>query len=127
MLTRNLPAGPTPPDERLRSIDIVRGLALFGVLTVNLVTEFRVSIFEQFVAQPQSANLIDRLAKGFVALMLESKAFVLFSFLFGVSLAIQHERFAALEHPRRRLIRRLAVLLAFGLAHALLLWNGDIL
>jgi hypothetical protein len=37
------------PNDRIVTIDILRGLALFGVLMVNLVTEFRVSIFEQFV------------------------------------------------------------------------------
>ena len=35
--------------QRFESIDILRGIALFGVLTVNLVKEFRVSIFAQFI------------------------------------------------------------------------------
>ena len=33
------------PRERIESIDAIRGIALFGVLMVNLLTEFRVSIF----------------------------------------------------------------------------------
>jgi uncharacterized protein len=37
---------PTDPSERIGTIDILRGLALFIVLIINTATEFRVSIFE---------------------------------------------------------------------------------
>ena len=43
-MNKAAPSG-VPPDERIAPIDILRGLALFGVLAVNVVTEFRVSIF----------------------------------------------------------------------------------
>lgn len=114
-------------DHRLDSIDILRGLALFGVLTVNLVTEFRVSIFEQFLRQPGEPDLIDRGVLQFVHTALELKAFALFSFLFGVGLAMQFERLSATGRPLYWLTRRLMVLLSFGLIHLLLIWNGDIL
>jgi uncharacterized protein len=42
-------AAPLGPSERLDAIDALRGTALLGVLIINLVTEFRVSIFEQFL------------------------------------------------------------------------------
>jgi uncharacterized protein len=55
------------------------------------------------------------------------KAFALFSLLFGVGLAIQHDRLSA--HPQRiiLLIRRLAFLMLVGGVHLLFVWNGDIL
>jgi uncharacterized protein len=117
----------TANHRRLESIDILRGLALFGVLTVNLVTEFRVSIFAQFLTQPSEPDLIDRAVLQFVHYALELKAFALFSFLFGVGLAMQFERLSNTEWPLYWLTRRLIVLLAFGLIHLLLIWNGDIL
>jgi uncharacterized protein len=117
----------TASHRRLESIDILRGLALFGVLTVNLVTEFRVSIFEQFLTQPSEPHLIDRTVIQFVHYALELKAFALFSFLFGVGLAMQFERLSTTGRPLYWLTRRLVVLLAFGLIHLLLIWNGDIL
>lgn len=117
----------TAVDRRLDSIDILRGLALFGVLVVNLVTEFRVSIFAQFLRQPGEPNLIDRGVLQFVHDALELKAFALFSFLFGVGLAMQFERLSHTGRPLYWLTRRLIVLLAFGLIHLLLIWNGDIL
>lgn len=116
---------PVPPDERLASIDVLRGLALFGVLTVNLVTVFRVSIFQQFLPVEGAATALDRFAEGFVSLVLESKSLALFSLLFGVGLAIQFDRRG--ESAAYWLTRRLAVLLLFGLIHLLFIWNGDIL
>lgn len=113
--------------RRYESIDILRGIALFGVLEVNLVTEFRTSIFAQFVPAPDESRLIDRIVIGFVHYGLELKAFAVFSFLFGVGLAIQFERLAGTGQPLYWLMRRLLVLLGFGMAHLLLIWNGDIL
>ena len=55
------------------------------------------------------------------------KALALFSLLFGAGLAIQFERLARSERRTSLLVRRLAVLLAFGLIHLCLIWNGDIL
>jgi uncharacterized protein len=111
------------PGDRFDSIDILRGLALFGVLAVNLVTEFRVSIFQQFLPAQDHGGW----AAAFVHNVLEMKAFAVFSLLFGFGLALQYDRFSVNDRPRYRLARRLLVLLAFGLIHLLLIWNGDIL
>ena len=117
----------TATDRRVDSIDILRGLALFGVLIVNLVTEFRVSIFAQFLPQPPEADPIDRAVMHVVRYALELKAFALFSFLFGLGMAMQFERLSATARAHYWLTRRLLVLLGFGLIHLLLIWNGDIL
>jgi len=119
-------AQPVPPKTRLASVDCLRGLALFGVLAINLETEFRVSIFAQFLPHaPQHGwnGLIDSALR----LLAAGKAFALFSFLFGAGLAIQHERLAASGRRVVLLVRRLLALLAFGLIHLLFIWNGDIL
>lgn len=115
------------PEDRIESIDAIRGVALFGVLIVNLVTGFRVSIFQQFVEPAPGVAGLDALVEDIVAVGLEGKAFCLFSLLFGVGLAIQFERLSAFGRPLFWLTRRLAALLAFGLVHLLLIWNGDIL
>ena len=76
------------PKKRINSIDILRGLALFGVLIVNLIFQFRISIFEQFVVEPfASLWWLDRVIERFVYYGFESKAVLVFSFLFGVGLA----------------------------------------
>jgi uncharacterized protein len=118
---------PQEPSERIDAIDILRGIALFGVLMVNLVTEFRVDLFQQFLPAAGPASGLNHAVEAGVGIFLELKAFALFSFLFGVGLAIQFER---LERTQRRLVllvRRLLVLLGIGLFHLFFIWNGDIL
>lgn len=43
---------PVPAEDRFHAIDILRGIALFGVLAVNLVNEFRVPFFSNFFPHP---------------------------------------------------------------------------
>jgi uncharacterized protein len=119
--------GPVAPSQRIEAIDVLRGLALFGVIAIHAVFEFRVSIFEQFLTSAGTLPATDRVVNDVLAAAVELKAFALFSFLFGVGLAIQFDRLA--NHPRRvaLLVRRLVVLLLIGAVHLLLIWNGDIL
>ena len=118
---------PVTAAERIHAIDILRGIALFGVLAVNLVDEFRVSLFQQFLSFQLPLPPLDSAIEHFISMFLEMKAFALFSILFGVGLAIQSERLARSGSRLRLLVRRLVVLLAIGLVHLLLIWNGDIL
>ena len=83
---------PVSADERIPQIDILRGLALAGVLLVNLLNEFRVSIFTQFVPGPPFTHATDRWIMTYSHVFIEMKAFALFSLLFGIGLAIQFER-----------------------------------
>ena len=119
-------ASPIAPSERIGTIDILRGLALFIVLMINTATEFRVSIFEQFLRSLPSAAIADQIA-GALVLALHTRGFILFSFLFGVGLAIQFERLAGNDRRLVLMVRRLAILMAIGVAHLFLIWNGDIL
>jgi uncharacterized protein len=117
---------PVAAADRLAALDILRGLALFGVMAINVVFEFRVSFFEQFLPPIKATSSLDRAVEVFLDDFISMKAFALFSLLFGVGLAIQFDRL----EPKRRavlLVRRLAVLLAFGLVHLIFIWNGDIL
>src|SRR5215510_10515403 len=120
-------SGPVKPAERIDGIDVLRGLALLGVLIINTVFEFRVSIFAQFLPLPWAQSAIDRALESFLVAGVELKALALFSFLFGVGQCLQLDRLAG--NPRRLvlLVRRLVVLLAIGVVHLFLIWNGDIL
>jgi uncharacterized protein len=118
---------PISPAERIDAIDVLRGIALLGVLAMNVVTEFRVSIFERFLPQKPPASPIDSAVETILMLAVDLKALALFSLLFGTGLAIQFERLARSERRTSLLLRRLVVLLAFGLIHLCLIWNGDIL
>src|SRR6266513_348502 len=88
----SVPWQPLAQTERYAALDVIRGISLFGVLLVNLLTLFRVSLFQHiltFHTHPGWANhLVDELVSGLV----EFKAFTLFSLMFGVGVAIQAER-----------------------------------
>ncbi|SFV19253.1 uncharacterized protein SAMN05192541_1481, partial [Bradyrhizobium arachidis] len=120
-------SSPVNPSERIGSIDALRGVALLGVLAINLVTEFRVSIFEQFLPAARPAAPLDRAVETVLMLAVDMKAFALFSLLFGLGLAIQFEHLSTNPHRALLLFRRLIVLLALGFIHLCLIWNGDIL
>ena len=114
--------GPATSAERYRVIDIVRGLALFGVLIVNLMSDFRIPLLE-FILRPPD-DWVDRVIK----FALEFKSLTTFSFLFGVGFAIQMERASIRgQHAHLFLLRRMLVLLVIGVIHLFLIWNGDIL
>jgi uncharacterized protein len=122
---RSVPLNPTTLSERIQVLDILRGLAIFGILMVNM----------QYFTNPWGApsltadsSAIDHVVAWIINAFFASKFYTLFSFLFGLGMSIQMSRaeragvrFAPLY------LRRLFILLLFGLAHGILLWNGDIL
>jgi len=118
---------PVAPGDRIETLDVLRGLALFGILTVNMA-----SFSWPYEYLPWQRNVwnsrADVLADWLIRFLAEGKFYPLFSFLFGLGAAIQMERADGRSTPfAGRYSRRMLVLLAFGLMHALLLWDGDIL
>jgi len=118
---------PVPTAERIRTLDVLRGFALFGILVVN-VELFGWPIYKMFTSSRAPAAPADLIGDWMVRFLFQGKFYLLFSFLFGLGVVIQWQR--AQAHGRRFgpfFCRRLLVLLAIGLAHAFLLWEGDIL
>lgn len=64
-------SGPISPAERIDAIDVLRGIALFGVMAINIVTEFRVSIFAQFVSYPSPQWPVDRAVEAILSVAVE--------------------------------------------------------
>ncbi len=121
------PLQPVTAAERIQTLDVLRGFALFGILVVN-VELFGWPMMQAFLGLKVWTSRPDVIADWLVRFLFQGKFYVLFSFLFGLGFAIQSER-AAVHSTRFGgwYVRRLLVLLGIGLAHALLLWEGDIL
>jgi uncharacterized protein len=118
---------PVAARERIDTVDIVRGFALFGILAVNMAF-FSNTIYSLIGGLPIGATPADRAAEWLIRFLAESKFYSLFSLLFGLGLALQMERAEARGVAFVPLyVRRLGVLLLIGLAHAFLVWIGDIL
>jgi uncharacterized protein len=117
-----------PVSERIALLDVLRGVALLGILLVNIAA-FSGSIFlsPAEAAHLPGASLTEPLDFALVALV-EAKFYSLFSFLFGLGFAVISDR--AEMHgarPTAVLMRRYFVLLGIGLIHSTLIWFGDIL
>ena len=119
--------GPVSLPERILFIDVLRGLALFGILAANMR-----AFFAPLDAYMQIGTLYhsraDVLAQVFVDTFIQGKFISIFSFLFGMGFAIQMSR---AEARGARFMgfypRRLLALALFGLIHGLLIWAGDVL
>jgi uncharacterized protein len=121
------PAGPIPTAERVQTIDILRGLALLGIIAANMrgFAGPAAAYMATSIMWPLPADL---LAQAAVDVFVQGKFITIFSLLFGVGFAVQASRAAARGGRFAGLYtRRLLVLAAIGLAHGLLIWWGDIL
>jgi uncharacterized protein len=76
--------GPTDPQARLRSVDAVRGFALFGVLLVNM--------YNFGADAPEWTGTVDRAFSALMHSVFETKSWRLFSLLFGFGFALQLAR-----------------------------------
>ncbi|MEK3730490.1 MULTISPECIES: DUF418 domain-containing protein [Lysinibacillus] len=107
--------------ERIVSLDIIRGLALFGILFIN-VGAYVVLIEGGPMPDMSGINgIIDSL----IDIFIEKKFFSIFSFLFGVGFYIFASRAEARgDKPRKRFARRLFALLLIGIIHIFLFWGS---
>lgn len=116
---------PTQPQERIPSMDVLRGFALLGVFVVNML--FFAQPYQQTMMRPWS-DAPQAWFLAFLLLVFQGKFYCLFSFLFGMGFAEQMDRLQARDQaPGAIYRRRLLWLLFIGLAHGLLVWMGDIL
>lgn len=116
--------GPSPvaPSERIAVLDVLRGFALFGVLVVNLP-----DLAWETGPSAARSGLLGQTIMTVLEFAFEGRFLGLFSLLFGVGFVIQRERASRRGTPFLPVyLRRMAVLLVFGLLHALI-YPGDIL
>ncbi len=115
-----------PVQERIVVLDVLRGFALFGVFLVNML-DFSSSALRTDTLG-ERGNLLDQIVDIAIAFFAITKFYLLFSFLFGVGFAVQMRR---MQTTSRSFVgfylRRLCVLFGLGMAHAILIWDGDIL
>jgi uncharacterized protein len=117
----------TTPEHRLLHVDAIRGLALFGVLLVNLHTQDQLALTEEQVATMPIAG-VDLWIGFAIDVLWTGKAQALFSMLFGFGFALQMQRAEARGAAFvATYSRRLAVLLAIGCVHLWVFFAYDIL
>lgn len=118
---------PVTGADRIQALDVVRGFALLGILLMNIEGMAGPLMASMTGLDPQLTGA-DRWVDGAIYLLVQGKFYPLFSMLFGMGFAVMLMRAEAAQRPFFGLyLRRVLALLAIGLAHALLVWSGDIL
>lgn len=115
----------SPVRERIQALDVLRGMAVGGILFANSLVFFGVFVLPPDRAAALSSAAADRVAVFLEHVFVDGKFYSVFSLLFGIGFGLQLARGGNAVLPRFR--RRLRILLGIGAIHAFLIWAGDIL
>lgn len=119
----------TRPGGRFDSLDALRGLAVLGVLVVNVTFMAAPVLFlPPEEVQIGGFDTVDAFLSGLVAWLINGKMIALLAALFGAGMGLIAMRNLASGRLRRVLfVRRSLFLIVLGLFHMMLLFPGDIL
>ncbi len=117
---------PTTLTNRIEALDLLRGFALLGILIANMLLfhspSFYIDPYQYFT---ETGDLV---AFKWITILVQGSFYPIFAFLFGYGLNMQYEKAIARNQPFAKMMsKRLLILLAFGLIHALFIWSGDVL
>ena len=113
---------------RLPALDVVRGVAVLGILAANITGMGQpVTAYGWPGGFLSPAGPADEWLWGAQLVLVDGKFRGLFTLLFGAGMVLFERRAAARGQSGNLLVRRLGWLALFGLAHWALLWRGDIL
>ncbi len=119
---------PVEAEERVASLDFIRGIAVLGILAANIVAfgqPFSAYMYPDAFTVPHGPVSDALWAVQFV--LVDGKMRGLFTVLFGAGMALFMDKAWARGASRWLQIRRLFWLLIFGMIHYYLIWQGDIL
>jgi uncharacterized membrane protein YeiB len=123
--------GPVSRGERALAPDLARGFMLLFIALANSVWYLWAVPMTGGSAHPAPEGALDSVAQFLTTVMVDSRSYPMFAFLFGygmVQLASRQEAAGADPRAVDALLRRRNLwLLVFGFVHALLLWMGDVL
>lgn len=115
------PDRPVRSPDRIEALDVLRGVAVGGILFANVLIFFGL----EFGFRNKPPTSIDRWLESAEHVLVLGKFYSIFSLLFGIGFGLQLARRGAAATDRFR--RRLRVLMVIGLLHAVFVWAGDIL
>lgn len=122
----DLPACPVPPGERVVTLDVLRGVAIWGILFVNVLACSQPG--DWFAVRWSEIGTLDYVVEVLKLFFVQAKFYTLFAFLFGLGFAMQLNRAESRGQGfALRFLWRMLLLWGIGLVHVLYLWDGDIL
>lgn len=137
--TAILNSGMSPTRDRVALLDVLRGIALVGILAVNM--EYYSQTLYEGWEQPLWSDTLSLAVRWLVTVLFQMKAYLLFALLFGYGMGMQARKVGPIGKavPARkaepdtsgqlqaRHIRRMGMLCVFGVLHAVMFFSGDIL
>ena len=125
--TQPAATGPLDESARITSLDLIRGLAVLGILLMNVVSFKYGQVPYWNISAGGSETWLDWGVAVFGEIFVDQKFMGLFSLLFGAGMMLFIDRVSARErHPVGLNLWRNALLLGIGILHYQL-WNGDVL
>lgn len=119
---------PTQSNERILSLDVLRGFAILGLLPMNIQVFSMIGITYMNPLTYGNFQGINKLLWILGYLIFDLKFLTIFSILFGAGLILFTNRLDSKGiNPYRIHYPRTLWLMLFGFAHAYLIWGGDIL
>ena len=120
--------GPVTAKERIQSLDVLRGVALLGILPMNIQAFSMISAAYMNPTAYGDLHGANYWVWFFCHLLADEKFMTIFSMLFGAGIFLMTSHVeAAGRKPAALHYRRMGWLILFGLLHSYLLWFGDIL
>ena len=115
-------------ENRIVSLDILRGFAILGILIMNIVSFSTISASYSNPFAEGTIEGVDKWAFIFGEVFANHKFMSLFSILFGASILLITQKIEdkGKSATKTHFLRNMWLLL-FGLIHAYVLWYGDIL
>jgi uncharacterized protein len=118
----------TTSADRILSLDVIRGVAVMGIFSVNVIAFAMIEAAYFNPAAYGGHSGADLAVWAANMVVIDGKMRTLFSMLFGASMLLVIERAeAAGRSGWSTHFRRMAVLFGFGLLHYYFIWYGDIL
>lgn len=116
--------------ERIHEIDGIRGFALLGILMMNIMS-FATPMMQDGMDQQATERFTGQYNEWsifFINTFVTTNFYTMFSFLFGLGFYIFLSRAQnKVQSTNVLFLRRMGMLLIFGILHGVLLWYGDIL
>ena len=118
---------PVDQGERITALDALRGFALLGILLMNIVSMGMHAAAYDNPTATGGATGANLWVWTVMHVLAEGKMRCLFSLVFGASVILLTSRLETRPDAADIYYRRTLWLLLFGIVHAFLLWEGDIL
>ncbi len=121
-------ATPTSANERIYTLDVIRGFALLGIFIMNMPW-FNTSFHTGKDGTTLWPDWWDRWTETAMEVLFSGKFNSMFSMLFAIGFTIQLERLEARDpaHALTIYLRRIFWLFVFGAIHMCVFWTGDVL